>query len=64
MNVISLGICNAPAYFKRLKERVLRTLVSNNMLVFFDDVLIFSIYVYVLSETFKQIPIFLMNLNF
>ncbi|GBM17772.1 Retrovirus-related Pol polyprotein from transposon 297 [Araneus ventricosus] len=45
--VMAFGLCNAPATFERLMERVLRGLTSEACLVYVDDILI-------IGRTFEQ----------
>ena len=46
-NVLPFGLCNAPATFERLMERVLRGLQWERCLLYLDDVLVFG-------ATFKE----------
>ena len=41
-NVMLIGLCNAPATFQRLVERVLGPLIGFGVLVNLDDVLIYA----------------------
>lgn len=50
-NVMPFGFCNTPATFQRLMERILGPLICYRVLVYLDDVLIFSATVDVLLET-------------
>jgi len=45
--VMPFGLCNAPATFERLMEKVLRDILSKICLVYLDDVIVFS-------KTFKE----------
>ena len=46
-NVMPFGLCNAPAMFQRLMERVLRELQWKTLVLYLDDMVIFS-------KTFKE----------
>ena len=41
-NVMPFGICNAPATFQRLIEKVLGQLVGSGVLIYLDDVLLYA----------------------
>ena len=41
-NVMQFGLCNAPATFQQLMERILGTLIGTKVLVYLDDVLIYA----------------------
>ena len=39
---MAFGLCNAPATFERLMEKVLRGLSYNNCLVYLNDIIVHS----------------------
>ena len=47
-NVMPFGLCNSPATFQRLMEKILRTLIGCGVLLYLDDVLIYA-------ETLKEL---------
>ena len=40
--VMPFGLCNAPATFERLMERVLAGLVCHGVLVYIDDIIVYD----------------------
>ena len=40
--VLPLGLCNAPSTFKRLMNSIIGEYINNFILVYFDDILVFS----------------------
>jgi len=53
--VIPFGLCNAPATFKRLMERILQGLVTKICLVYLDDVIVFRKTFEEMAENLEEI---------
>ena len=54
-NFMPFGLCNAPTTFQRLIEHVLCLLIGKGVLVYFDDLLIYSATPEQLIEIYKQV---------
>lgn len=61
--VMPFGLCNAPATFERLMEKVLRGLLSKKCLVYLDDVIIFGKNFYEMLENLKVVFLRLREAN-
>jgi len=53
--IMSFGLCNAPATFERLMERILQGLVTKICLVYLDDVIVFGKTFKDMAENLEQI---------
>jgi len=53
--VMPFGLCNAPATFERLMERILQGLITKICLVYLDDVIVFGKTFEEMAENLKQI---------
>ncbi|KAJ8373001.1 hypothetical protein AAFF_G00272380 [Aldrovandia affinis] len=57
-NVIPFGLCNSPATFERLMEKLLQPVLASACMVYLDDILVHaSTYMAVLHTVFKLIKL-------
>lgn len=61
--VMPFGLCNAPATFERLMEKVLEGLLSRICLVYLDDIIIFASSFNEMLENFKKVFLRLNSVN-